>query len=65
MNEMPRLRGGRNIGRRTRYAQTVRNRRLNRSAEDFNNLADNVNLRNRMLQTRAQKYISRFTSQLH
>ena len=51
---MPRLRGrARNTGRRTRTAQLVHNLRLNRTVGEH--LTDNVNLRDQVACTHANK----------
>lgn len=52
--KIPRLRGrARNIGRRTRNAQLVHDRRLNRTVEEHS--TDNVNLKNQVACTRANE----------
>lgn len=51
---MPRLRGrAKNIGRRTRNAQLIHDRRLNRSIEEHS--TDNANLRDQVACSRANE----------
>ena len=60
---MPRLRGrARNIGRRTRHAELVHNRRLNRTVDEHS--TDNTNLRDQVACTRANENSEQRTRRL-
>ena len=62
--KMPRLRGrAKNIGRRTRNAQLVHDRRLNRSIEEHS--TDNANLRDQVACSRANENSEQRVQRLH